>query len=395
MQTLRSRATEALGFKKAGRSPWQLLSEHFVSVRDACSLAVRFCDKLRLQLSPTKSWAWSTIGAGRARLKSLHIHDKQIPVLDHAVDIGAQVCYSKRRFVGLIKQRCQGGIAKLHRIAALPIFRRRREQLIMLSVWPETLHAAEIHFISKTRMQTLRSRATEALGFKKPGRSPWLACNVITNAPVDPQFVLLVNRVRLLRQFFAAEPSHIERFKDRLSRGPDFPSLATCLRRDLRRVGWECDVDFNCTDGSGRSFHLIISNQRHIARLLKSSWLDVVAANTNHRKELEGLESIESDHCHRLARFGRLDRSLLEAQLVGESFTHDKIGKFSGLGNICPLCSGEDSLAHRFECCPALQHVRDRLGTSWHRKFGKLFQSQFVCMVFGRSCPCTDIPKQT
>ena len=341
---------------------WQLVSEQCRSIKEACSITVKFCDALRLQLSPLKSWSWSTSSKGRSFLKCLKIHGDPIPTVEQATDLGAQICYSKRHRVGLIDQRCKSGVSKLRKIAALPTFRRRREQLILRSVWPETLHAAEIHSLSKTRLQTLRSRAAEALGFKKAGRNPWLACSVIPASPVDPQFVLVVNMVRLLRQVLSFEPSHVDQFRRRLSRTSEFPSLVTCLRDDLWKVGWECDAEFGCTDGDGRSFHLVVSNMRHILRLLTSSWFQVVAANVCHRKELTELETIDPDHSRRLSHFRHHERGLLEAQAVGEVFTQDKIGKFSGSasGVTCPFCQCEDSLTHRFQECQALKYVRDR-----------------------------------
>ena len=88
---------------------------------------------------------------------------------------------------------------------------------------------------SKTHLQTLRSRADEALGFKKAGRNPWLACSVIPTGPVDPQFVLVVNRVCLLRQVLAFEP--VDQLLRRLFRTSEFPSLVTCFMTCGKLVG--------------------------------------------------------------------------------------------------------------------------------------------------------------
>ena len=61
---------------------WQLVSEQCRSIKEACSITVKFCDALRLQLSPLKSWSWSTSSKSRSVLKRLKIHGGPIPGLN-------------------------------------------------------------------------------------------------------------------------------------------------------------------------------------------------------------------------------------------------------------------------------------------------------------------------
>ena len=72
--------------------------------------------------------------------------------------------------------------------------------LLLAGIFPHALHAAEASYAPKTVLQRLRSGAARAIGCRPTGASPWLACLLASYQCVDPEFVLVLNRIQLFRQ---------------------------------------------------------------------------------------------------------------------------------------------------------------------------------------------------
>ena len=69
----------------------------------------------------------------------------------------------------------------------------------MSGIWPQCLHGSETCVVPKSVLKRLRTQAGRVASIAKQGVSPWLACSVGSPQLVDPEFCLLVQRLRLFR----------------------------------------------------------------------------------------------------------------------------------------------------------------------------------------------------
>lgn len=162
----------------------------------------------------------------------------------------------------------------------------------MSGIFPHALHAAETSSAPRSVLQRLRSGAANAIDCRPKGASAWIACLLATYRCVDPEFVLIVNRIQLFRQVVKELPDLSQFFFDNLLVASRRPCPTRLLVTALSALGWSHVGDGAFMDGIGRVFHVCLTPIKNVQSLLLSSWTRKVASQVRHRKYLSELEHI-------------------------------------------------------------------------------------------------------
>ena len=339
---------------------WQIMASQVEPILTALPFLHEFLEKCALPISPQKCWMWSATRQGRKVLRDASMGDHRIPVKLQSVDLGADLPYCKKRAAAKRNARVRLGHRRLQRARGVPCSRMQKTRLILSGVWPQCLHGAETCQVPLSVLKRLRTQAGRVASLAKPGVSPWIACSVGACLTVDPAFCLLIQRVRLLRLMWRDFPHA----RDRMRRGlhslrGGTGGVSYLLAKQMRTLGWLV-VGLTAQDDLGRSFHLIVSPLKVIRRVLETSWLDNVAANTRHRKACEHLQSIDAAFSRTWQRYPLEEQALLLTQITGVTYTRDCLSHAVGLevSRACPLCGQDDSRLHRAQHCQAVQDLR-------------------------------------
>ena len=212
--------------------------------------------------------------------------------------------------------RVVSGHERLLRLAGMSIPVWRRTRLLLSSVFPHALHAAESTFVPRTTLQRLRSK----------GPPPWLTCLVGAYQCVDLEFVL-VGRVRLFRQVAQELPLFFLRASWRL-RSVQRPRPAA--GRFSSEVWVEPAKSRFVRGGHGRLFHLYLSSLAHVVCLLLSSWTEYAAGQLKHRKYLGDLWPIDTYVSKQVSHLQPGERAVLRVQQTG-AFYSGEFTKHLGL----------------------------------------------------------------
>ena len=177
---------------------WEVLSGSCREVIALYPVLASFLQACRLPVAPRKCWAWALRADDRKALKQIAFGEEPLPVVLRQKDLGADMAYCYGIAAATRNGRVRSGTKRLVRLAGVPGGFDRKVGIIRKSVWKHTLHGAETSLFPKCAAKRLRTKVCRALHIDKAGRSPWLVCNVLTGTPLDPQFEVLVNRVRLV-----------------------------------------------------------------------------------------------------------------------------------------------------------------------------------------------------
>jgi ribonuclease HI len=342
---------------------WQVIARQVGPIVTVLPKIHEFLELCALPVSPEKCWLWSAGKIGRKRLKQVAFGDSHIPVRLQAVDLGADMPYCKRRAAAKRNLRIKAGHRRLQRAKGLPGSKWQKSRLIMSGIWPQCLHGSETCVVPKSVLKRLRTQAGRVASIAKQGVSPWLACSVGSPQLVDPEFCLLVQRLRLFRLMWRDFPDARPRMQKGLcalrsaTRGVSF-----LLSRQLRSFEWIVQ-GLVASDDHGRCFHLVNTPLKAVKRVLESSWLQNVGSNLTHRKDCGEIQVIDAELSKVWQRFPLGDRSLLLSQLTGVTFTRDCLAHAEGVqvSNACPLYGEPDSRLHRAKYCVAGGELRASL----------------------------------
>lgn len=322
----------------------------------------RFVQIAKLPLAPDKCWVWSLSKSGRKVLRrQARLCEVMLPLQLQARDLGADIAYCLRRAAKVRNSRIQTGHKKLCRLRGIPGSRYHKVRLLVSSVWPHTLHAAETSLVPKTTFTRLRTLAARALDLAPKGSSPWLSCSVPGQKCIDPEFRLLLSRVRLFRQVMRELPGWHTLFCGRLvARAGRYHGPTRLLALVLKKQGWRQYGPLCFLDEDGRSFNLMLSSEAHIEWLLVSKWMDRVVREVCHRKYLRELRSISLPITRTEHWLIHAQRPLVQQQWIGTIFSQDQAKHFCESRGVCPLCKGNGNRLHRLMYCPGTLDLRQR-----------------------------------
>ena len=339
---------------------WEVLSGSCREVVALYPVLASFLEACRLPIAPKKCWAWALRPDDRKELKHTTFGDEPLPVVLRQKDLGADMAYCYGVAAATRNGRVRSGTKRLIRLAGMPGGFDRKVGIIRKSVWKHTLHGAETSVFPKCAAKRLRTKVCRALHIDKAGRSPWLVCNVLTSTPLDPQFEVLVNRVRLVRQQAKFLGSQWGRLVFQVFGGdrPGYCGVTRRLFRTLASLGWFPHAPLSFEDCSGRRFHLVLTTLDHIVHLLQTSWLEKVADNVSHRKGLQDLCTIDTMGLRHWRHLDSSARGLLRTQAAGVAFTAESRSHYQDGPLVCPFCGGPDTRRHRVLQCQHFECLR-------------------------------------
>ena len=169
---------------------------------------------MKLPVNPGKCWTWSLDPSQRKSLKGLLWNDQLLPVKLKAKELGADVSYCLLKAARVRNMRIQSAHKRLLRLGGLPLPRPFKQRLLLSGIWPHALHAAETASVPKSVFKRLRTQAARAMGLRKKGTNPFLACLLSSPAIIDPQYVL---GMALFRQVLRELPEYKDLFIGQLN----------------------------------------------------------------------------------------------------------------------------------------------------------------------------------
>eukprot|EP00438_Fugacium_kawagutii_P004973 Skav222404 [mRNA] locus=scaffold4422:467384:476455:+ [translate_table: standard] len=333
---------------------WEALAVSSQELLRALPTVETFLELCRLPVSVSKCWVWAITKSDRKALKQARLNDSLLPVKLQAKELGVDIAYSLRRAARCRNQRIKKGIGRLARLGSLPAPVWRKTRLLLSSVYPCALHGAETSFVPKSVLQRLRTKTSKAVFGSHKGSSPWLACLLGTYRCIDPQFILLMNRIALFRQMIKELPTQVSFLTAQLARSGRYRGPTSRLVTVLADLGWEHQADGAFVDSSGRTFHLSLTPLSHVETLLLSSWTQEVARRTSHRKYLAALDTIDVSLSTSFKHLPMSERALLQRQHSGAFFTGEFL-KHTGASDQCRFCQQQDTRMHRLLHCPRVQ----------------------------------------
>eukprot|EP00438_Fugacium_kawagutii_P016749 Skav228882 [mRNA] locus=scaffold2395:202260:205295:+ [translate_table: standard] len=331
---------------------WETLALSSRELIQAFPVVEQFLTLCRLPVSVQKCWVWAITPRGRKTLRAARFQDNPTPVKLQAKELGVDISYCHRRAARCRNQRIKKGIARLARLSSLPAPVWRKTRLLLSSVYPCALHGAETALVPKTVLQRLRSKASRALFGNHKGASPWLSCLLGSYRCVDPQFVLLINRVALFRQMVKELPSQSSFLYAQLALQGRYRGPSARLVQVLSSLGWHHVSQGVFHDSDGRSFHLCLTPISHVETLLLSSWTQEVSQRVAHRKYLTALQNIDLGLSRCYQHLPLSERKLVLHQQSGAFFTGEFLKHSAGCDGLCRFCQQEDTRLHRLLHCP-------------------------------------------
>lgn len=223
--------------------------------------------------------------------------------------------------------------------------------------YPCALHGAETGVVpkAKTVLQRFRAKVSKALFALHKGSSPWLSCLLGTSQCVDPQFILLMNRIMLFRQLLKELPLQATFLTTQLECTGRYRGPAARLVQVLGNLGWVHHPSAVFVDPEGRTFHLVLTPLKHIRAMLLSTWSEEVARRVAHRRYLSALETVDWKLSRCYTHLPPSDRKLLRQQRTGAFFTGEFLKHAGGGVSVCRFCGQPDTRMHRMVGCLRVQ----------------------------------------
>ena len=346
---------------------WEILADGPSVLKNALQETELFLDAFHLPVAVPKCWSWAIRACDRKRQRAFQLYQESLPVKLSARELGADISYCFKLAAKVRNVRVKSGHLRLLKLAGLPVPIWRKTRLLLSSVFPHSLHAAETSWMPKSTLQRLRTKVTKGLGLAAKGSSPYLSCLLGTYQCVDPEYVIAVNRLRTFRQVVRELPELHAFFMDQLQPERRYKGPSALLVKSLNSLGWSATHPGLFQDEYGRLFHLCLTPLAHISKLLLSSWCDVVSSRVNHRLYLTDLTNIDLQLTKQVRHLLPGERALLRGQQTGAFFSGEYAKHFVQVHSIpCRFCGAVDSRVHRLCECPKVQ--------PWKALFPRLMQ---------------------
>ena len=333
----------------------QLLAD---GVGSLCSglVVLRTClDMFDLAEDKTKSFAWATSTSLRNQLRG---HGLQVRLA--IKDLGAQMTFSQLIRATTTTERVAGVQHFWPILARSPVHRWFKLLAIRSAAWARALHACENRLAPSSVTAKLRTKAQQALGWRRAGSSPWIRWSLMLPYDMDPDFYQYWAILRTALRMFQLY-SHVHEqwgnFAD-ADHPPHGQGPLHSLWQVLQLLGWSWDRDLTLeVDGLVFSFadlHLML-----LRRLLETAWDRIICSKMPDRLDFQGLTSVD-----RLLSFQSITDTVADSELLntiqdGTFYTEYQLSKFDPTRTgMCSRCGVEDDLAHRCLTCPLYESIR-------------------------------------
>ena len=216
--------------------------------------------------------------------------------------------------------------------------------------------------VSETLIQQLRTSAARALGFCRAGVSTILRLSLSSPPEADPGFYQAVRVLMDFRRICRKQPQlhlmwdvFLQGFTGNLLQGP-FSKLVEIFSE----LGWHRVQKFAFMDRDGQMHDLLKLPANLLRRVVLRDWLTMVAGKHQHRRSMQGLDTIDWDLCQLdKSRMSPLDQARIGAVQSGAFWTPHVHSKFDNTkSQVCRHCGVKDDVQHRLCECPRFEQHR-------------------------------------
>ena len=160
-----------------------------------------------------KTWFWTTCQRDSSMIQTYVdqcVPGKRIQQKSSAADLGFQLQYSGKNALGITATRLQRGFKRLERLQeCMPHQLAVKESMLRSSIFPASLHGAEIKPLSIDNMNTLRSKSAHALFGGNSNLSPAIALACTNGSILDPEYWLIAKALVIAREFLLKQSSQM------------------------------------------------------------------------------------------------------------------------------------------------------------------------------------------
>ncbi|CAE7294281.1 unnamed protein product [Symbiodinium sp. CCMP2592] len=319
-------------------------------------------DLLDLTPDDSKTYTWAVQSGSRKQLQALGL-----PTCTHARELGGVLSFGRATRNAALVERCHDTAELFARLRRSPAPLRQKLYALPRKVWARALHGISICPLSEAQVHSLRCSAVKALRVCPAGSSALLRLSIHSDLEADPGFYQLWVVIRDLRRMCAKHASVVDKwtsfmqgFSGRLQHGP-FSKLLSVLNR----IGWSVAKPPVAMDRHGGSVDLLSLPTLTLRRLLEQAWLDQVATDHRHRKQMLDLTGIDRALLRRSEKgLTPLRLAQLNALRSGAFLFDAAHSKYDvTLTGFCALCQVEDTPEHRVCHCP--RFCEARTGVEW------------------------------
>ena len=346
---------------------WGWHTADFYQNQSTLHAMINFCTLAKLSINFEKSWAWSTNGPQRTKWKSILDeelpHGTRMPILNESVELGIVFRYAKTHGLGSAGQRIVNSGHRLDRIHGINTSIDVVAQLIQTVVWPLAFFGSPFTPLGYHHFEELRTKCTRVLLHQpESNASPWLTTNVLSARLQDPEELVHVMIWRNLKRYLYKTPTAQQnQFILAITmHSGDYTKIhgpAGVAKRSANRLKWTILDTGHAITSDGVKLHIPTVPWRRLCQCLHASWMEVVTAQIQHRKECAGIATIS-----RLATskaLGSVESSLQRTaalQIVGGYASQArKAGWNRGISARCELCDEIACFRHSLFECTAMQ----------------------------------------
>ena len=134
---------------------WGIIAEGSRELFDGTQTLFKFVEALRMKVSEKKSWFWGSSEKLRKQLRQAPAEFEEIPVVNHAVDLGCDQSYTRKKICTKLKERVSKARRVLKRISKKTLPKRFRPtiihsrldlgRLVMVSKWSKHQNVSGIN----------------------------------------------------------------------------------------------------------------------------------------------------------------------------------------------------------------------------------------------------------
>ena len=355
-KTLYARVDQVDSFTYADN--WNYVAECPRTIICALEELKHFVTCMRMEISPSKSWLWSTDPKGRKELRGIKVNHETIPVVTSFSDLGCDVQYSKSQRKPKQNKRWDKTVRLCKRIHFSKVPRRYKEHMTVASGLSGAIFGAPITYISKTKWKKLRSTMAQSVRLATAGASSWLSMGCTFN---DPQLKSLGYTINFWKRFLNMFPEMVPKFANNMTRfGRTQVGPVACLKKTLNDAGWKVISHAKIQHAiTNHQINWQTSSKRHLRFVLERQWCHTIAKAVEHRKDWK--QGVADIHLFSQVTSKRSFRDtwILRTAASGKHYTNDIISKYAnGVQTTCPFCDQRDGKEHRLWSCNAFRDIR-------------------------------------
>ena len=344
---------------------WTFMSTDQRSLFRAFIDTLNFAHALRMKIDIRKSWGWGTNDEIRKFWKHAHLvfpaEDINIEVKLASKDLGCMLQYSKRTFLGCLKDRIQAAKRRLFRLQKMDLSIPDKASKIQTSVWPLAFYGAESQIIGDSHFVQLRRLATDTLIGKHKYASSYLAMLFLTDRIMDPLLYVIVTGLCAIRRLFHTHSPLAHQLWDEvlLAKPPRGPCSA--MAAYLSKLSWIPSPGGLIDLPSGHRLCLQPQSTSEIRMQCRLAWAFYVHLNVRRRKGITPVPGDVYTQIKIMKQLSTREQKLVALNITGGYQTAAvKAIWDSTHSNACEHCGQPDTHLHRLLGCPPFQHVRDQ-----------------------------------